>query len=55
MAHKLNREEHRHHALTKASATHLRNAGHIDDEQHAEIVKHAEKGMKAAKSSRSER
>jgi hypothetical protein len=34
------------HALTKASATHLRNAGHISDRKHKEIVADAEAGMK---------
>jgi hypothetical protein len=46
------RDEHRGHALTKASATHLLNAGHLDEDHHAEIVKHAEKGMKAARKER---
>ena len=40
---------HRHHALVKASATYLRKHGHIDDGQHDEIVKHAERGMAKAK------
>lgn len=45
----MNRDKHREHALTKASATHLLNAGHIDADKHAEIVKDAERGMRAAK------
>jgi hypothetical protein len=40
---------HHHHALVKASATHLFNSGHLDQEQHDEIVKHAERGMAKAK------
>ena len=40
---------HHHHALTKASATHLFRAGHIDEATHDEIVKHAERGMKKAR------
>ena len=39
---------HHMHALTKASATHLLNSGHIDKDQHREIVKDAERGMKTA-------
>jgi hypothetical protein len=37
------------HALTKASATHLLNSGHIDRKKHREIVEHAEKGMARAR------
>jgi len=40
---------HHHHALTKASATHLFRAGHIDHQTHRKIVQHAERGMKAAR------
>jgi hypothetical protein len=40
------------HALTKASAQHLLNAGHIDGKKHKEIVAHAERGMKAARKDR---
>lgn len=43
---------HHMHALTKASATHLLNTGHIDRDQHREIVAHAERGMKAARKAR---
>jgi hypothetical protein len=43
---------HHMHALTKASATHLLNEGHIDRETHREIVRHAERGMKAARKDR---
>ena len=50
MADGFNRDQHRQHALTKASATHLLNSGHIDRQTHKEIVKHAERGMKAARS-----
>lgn len=46
---------HHIHALVKASAKHLFNQGHINHEQHREIVKHAEKGMKAARGKRGER
>lgn len=45
------REEkpHHMHALDKASATHLFKAGHIDSNTHDEIVRHAERGMRAAR------
>jgi hypothetical protein len=46
------RAEHRGHALTKASATHLLRSGHIDRAQHRDIVKDAERGMKAARGKR---
>ena len=46
---------HHMHALTKASATHLLNGGHIDREQHGKIVKHAERGMKQALKARGEK
>jgi len=39
---------HHEHALAKASATHLLKMGHIDKDQHREIVKDAERGMKTA-------
>lgn len=45
----MNRDKHRHHALCKASAKCLLNAGHIEQDQHDEIVARADKGMKAAK------
>jgi hypothetical protein len=40
---------HHMHALTKGSAKHLFNHGHIDRETHDEIVAHAEKGMRNAR------
>ena len=43
-----------HHALVKASATHLFRAGHLDQEQHDEIVKHAERGMAKANRAKEE-
>ena len=49
MADGFNRDQHRQHALSKGSAKHLLNQGYIDAKKHNEIVKHAEKGMKAAK------
>lgn len=36
------------HALAKGSANHLLRMGHIDKDQHREIVKDAERGMKTA-------
>lgn len=39
---------HHEHALAKASASHLLKMGHIDKEQHREIVADAERGMKTA-------
>ena len=47
-----NGKPHHHHALVKASATHLRRAGHIDQATHDEIVQHAERGMAKAKRQR---
>lgn len=43
---------HHMHALDKASARTLHKAGYIDREKHDEIVKHAERGMKAARKER---
>lgn len=43
------RAEHRNHALSKASAEHLFREGHIDRDQHREIIADAERGMKAAR------
>ena len=40
---------HHMHALDKGAATHLLRGGHIDQETHDEIVKHAERGMAKAK------
>ena len=43
------RKPHHIHALNKASAENLHRQGLIDDEKHAEIVRHAEAGMRRAK------
>jgi hypothetical protein len=43
---------HHMHALDKASAKHLLNAGHIDQDKHDEIVAHAERGMARARRNR---
>lgn len=43
------RKPHHAHALNKASAENLHRQGLIDDETHADIVRHAEAGMKRAK------
>lgn len=40
---------HHMHALDKGAAKHLLLGGHLDKEQHDEIVKHAERGMAKAK------
>lgn len=40
---------HFHHASMKGHATALFRHGHLDKEQHDEIVKHAERGMAKAK------
>jgi hypothetical protein len=45
----MSKKPHHMHALTKGSATHLHKEGHITKEQHDEIVRHAERGMKAAR------
>jgi hypothetical protein len=47
-------QPHHMHALTKASATHLLRAGHINRSTHRGIVQQAEAGMKAAKRARKE-
>lgn len=40
---------HHHHALTKASAVHLHRAGQIPASQRDQIIKSADRGMKAAR------